>query len=70
MNGGTRLLEQAISYAARTALDVTPALLPHPTPCRNWNLDMLLRHVSESLAVLYIHRERWRGRLGRSRRAL
>jgi hypothetical protein len=47
------LLEQAISYAARSVLDVTPALLPRPTPCRGWNLDMLLRHASESLAVLH-----------------
>jgi uncharacterized protein (TIGR03086 family) len=53
MNGGTRLLEQAISYAARSVLDVTPALLPRPTPCRGWDLDMLLRHASESLAALH-----------------
>ncbi len=53
MNSGTTLLEQAISYAARSALDVTPALLPRPTPCRGWNLDMLLRHASESLAALH-----------------
>jgi uncharacterized protein (TIGR03086 family) len=32
---------------------VTPALLPRPTPCRGWNLDMLLRHASESLAALH-----------------
>jgi uncharacterized protein (TIGR03086 family) len=53
MNGGTMLLEQAISYAARAVLDVTPALLPRPTPCRGWNLEMLLRHASESLAALH-----------------
>lgn len=53
MNGGTGLLDQAISYAALSVLDVTPALLPRPTPCRGWNLDMLLRHASESLAALY-----------------
>jgi uncharacterized protein (TIGR03086 family) len=53
MNSGTTLLEQAISYAARSALEVTPALLPGPTPCRGWNLDMLLRHASESLAALH-----------------
>jgi uncharacterized protein (TIGR03086 family) len=47
-----RLLEQAISYATRSALDVTPGLLPRPTPCRDWDLDMLLRHAGESLAVL------------------
>jgi uncharacterized protein (TIGR03086 family) len=53
MNGAAMLLEQAISYAARSALDVTPALLPSPTPCRGWNLDMLLTHASESLAALH-----------------
>ena len=53
MNGSTGLLERAITYAARSALDVTPALLPRPTPCRGWNLDMLLRHASESLAALH-----------------
>jgi uncharacterized protein (TIGR03086 family) len=53
VNGGTGLLEPAITYAARSVLDVTPALLPRPTPCRGWNLDMLLRHVSESLAALH-----------------
>lgn len=53
MNSATGLLEQAITYAARSVLDVTPALLPCPTPCRAWNLDMLLRHASESLAALH-----------------
>ena len=53
MNAGTSLLDQAISYTGRSVLDVTPALLPRPTPCRGWNLDMLLRHVSESLAALH-----------------
>jgi uncharacterized protein (TIGR03086 family) len=53
MNARTSLLDQAISYAARSVLDVTPALLPSPTPCRCWNLDLLVRHVSESLAALH-----------------
>lgn len=53
MNAGTSLLDQAVSYAARSVLDVTAALLPCPTPCRGWNLDMLLRHASESLAALH-----------------
>jgi uncharacterized protein (TIGR03086 family) len=53
MNAGTGLLEGAITYASRSVLDVTPALLPRPTPCRGWNLDMLLRHASESLAALH-----------------
>jgi uncharacterized protein (TIGR03086 family) len=53
MNARAGPLDQAISYAARSVLDVTPALLPRPTPCRGWNLDMLLRHASESLVVLH-----------------
>lgn len=53
MNAMASLLDQAISYAARSVLDVTPALLPRPTPCRGWNLDMLLAHASESLAALH-----------------
>jgi uncharacterized protein (TIGR03086 family) len=53
MNGGTTLLEQAISYAGRSVLDVTPALLARVTPCRGWNLEMLLRHASDSLAALH-----------------
>lgn len=53
MNVATTLLEQAISYARLSVLDVTPALLPRPTPCRGWNLEMLLRHASESLAALH-----------------
>jgi len=53
MNVRTSLLDQAISYAARSVLDVTPALLPGPTPCRGWDLGMLLSHASESLAALH-----------------
>lgn len=53
MNPRAGLLERAIIYATRSALDVTPALLPRPTPCRGWNLDMLLRHASESLTALH-----------------
>jgi uncharacterized protein (TIGR03086 family) len=53
VGGVTTLLEQAISYAGQSVLDVTPALLPRPTPCRGWNLEMLLRHAAESLAALH-----------------
>jgi uncharacterized protein (TIGR03086 family) len=53
VNGVTTLLEQAISYAGLSVLDVTPALLPRPTPCREWSLEMLLTHAVESLAALH-----------------
>jgi uncharacterized protein (TIGR03086 family) len=52
MNGGAGLLARAISYALEAARDVTPALLPCPTPCRGWNLEMLLWHASESLTAI------------------
>jgi uncharacterized protein (TIGR03086 family) len=49
--GGARLLEPSISYALGAALAVTPELLSRPTPCREWDLRMLLRHACESLAA-------------------
>jgi uncharacterized protein (TIGR03086 family) len=47
-----RLLEPSITYALRVATAVTPDLLPRPTPCREWDLRMLLRHASESVTAL------------------
>ena len=49
---GARLLEPSISYALGAVLAVTPELLPRPTPCRGWDLRMLLRHACESLTAL------------------
>jgi len=46
------LLEPAIGYALAAVQAVTPDLLPHPTPCRGWNVGMLLRHATESLTAL------------------
>ena len=48
---GARLLEPSISYALGVVLAVTPEILPRPTPCRDWDLRMLLRHACESLAA-------------------
>jgi uncharacterized protein (TIGR03086 family) len=47
-----RLLEQAICYALSAAAAVSPDLLGHPTPCRGWDLRMLLLHACESMAAL------------------
>ncbi len=47
-----QLLEPSISYALGVVLAVTPELLSRPTPCREWDLRMLLRHASESLAAI------------------
>ncbi|MGH3301328.1 MAG: maleylpyruvate isomerase N-terminal domain-containing protein [Streptosporangiaceae bacterium] len=46
------LLEQAVGYARESVAVVTPDLLDRPTPCRDWDLAMLLRHGCESLAAL------------------
>jgi uncharacterized protein (TIGR03083 family) len=46
------LLAAALEYALRAAASAGPGLLARPTPCRDWDLSMLLRHVAESLAVL------------------
>jgi uncharacterized protein (TIGR03086 family) len=48
---GAQLLEPSIGYALGVALAVTPELLSRPTPCREWDLRMLLRHACESLAA-------------------
>lgn len=48
---GARLLGPSISYALGAVMAVTPELLSRPTPCREWDLRMLLRHACESLAA-------------------
>jgi uncharacterized protein (TIGR03086 family) len=47
------MLERAISYTLGTVQTVTPEFLSRPTPCWGWDLRMLLRHASESLAALH-----------------
>ena len=49
---GERLLGQAIAYALDNVAAITPDLLATPTPCRGWDLRMLLWHSCESLAAL------------------
>jgi uncharacterized protein (TIGR03086 family) len=49
-NAGT--LERALRYALGAAGAVTPELMQQPTPCRGWDLRMLLLHAGESLAAL------------------
>jgi uncharacterized protein (TIGR03086 family) len=53
MMGGTALLGDAIGYAAGAVSSATPELFSHSTPCRAWNLEMLLTHICESLATLH-----------------
>jgi uncharacterized protein (TIGR03086 family) len=45
-------LEVALRYALEAAEQVTPRMLPLPTPCRGWDLRMLLLHISDSVAAL------------------
>jgi Mycothiol maleylpyruvate isomerase N-terminal domain len=49
---GERLLGQAVAYALEHVEAITPDLLARPTPCRGWDLRMLLWHCCESLAAL------------------
>jgi uncharacterized protein (TIGR03086 family) len=50
--GGVELLQRAIGYALGATHAVTPECMSRPTPCRGWDLHMLLRHVCESVAAL------------------
>jgi uncharacterized protein (TIGR03083 family) len=48
------LLAGAISYALGAAVpgEVAPGDLGRPTPCADWDLGTLLRHLAESMATL------------------
>jgi uncharacterized protein (TIGR03086 family) len=50
---GLELLEAAVSYALAAAALGTPPLLSCPTPCRDWDLEALLDHLSDSVGVLH-----------------
>ena len=50
---GTGALPRAIDYALGSIEAVTPDLLGRPTPCRRWDLRMLLRHTCESMTALH-----------------
>ncbi len=51
--GGVGLLERAVNYTLGSLHCVTPEALSHPTPCRDWDLGALLRHLNESLLALH-----------------
>jgi uncharacterized protein (TIGR03086 family) len=51
-SAGTDTLERAVSYALGAVAAITPGQLPQPTPCRGWDLRMLLLHAGDSLAAL------------------
>jgi len=47
------LLAAAVRYALGGAALVAPPLLARPTPCRGWDLEMLLDHLGDSIGVLH-----------------
>jgi uncharacterized protein (TIGR03086 family) len=49
---GTAAFQRALRYALVAAVGVTPELMTRPTPCRGWDLRMLLIHATDSLAAL------------------
>ena len=51
--GGVALLERSVSYGLGCLRLVTPDALSSPTPCSEWDLRSLLRHVIDSLGALY-----------------
>jgi len=53
LTGGRQLLASAVRYARASAGPVTAPLLSRPTPCTEWDLDVLLDHVGDSAGVLH-----------------
>jgi uncharacterized protein (TIGR03086 family) len=49
---GCELLRRAVRYAVVSADLIEPPLLAVATPCRAWNLGMLLIHLSESMDAI------------------
>jgi uncharacterized protein (TIGR03086 family) len=52
LTGATVRLELAVGYGVAAAAAITPDLLSCPTPCRGWDLRMLLLHAIDSLDAL------------------
>ncbi len=51
-SAGAEAFTQALRYALAVTEPVTAELMPMPTPCRGWDLWMLLTHAAESLSAL------------------
>jgi uncharacterized protein (TIGR03086 family) len=52
LTGAVWLLGSAVEYAVGAANLVTADLLTGPTPCADWDLCELLRHVTDSMQVV------------------
>ncbi|MDP9443230.1 MAG: TIGR03086 family metal-binding protein [Actinomycetota bacterium] len=50
---GVALLERAFGYTLSSLVLVTPAALTRPSPCRGWDLAILLAHMNDSLLALH-----------------
>ena len=50
--GATGLLAGAISYALAACALIRPGEMTRPTPCPDWDLGTLLRHLGDSMADL------------------
>jgi uncharacterized protein (TIGR03086 family) len=50
---GVALLERSLGYTLGSLLLVTSDDLQRPTPCRQWDLAMLLAHMDDSLRALH-----------------
>jgi uncharacterized protein (TIGR03086 family) len=50
--GPADLLERAICYGLESMEAVVAGFLPRPTPCADWDLHALLRHVNDSIGAL------------------
>ena len=53
VEAGTELLERAVSYTRASLSVVTAVDLGRSTPCREWRLAQLLRHMDDSLQALH-----------------
>ena len=53
VEAGTELLERAVSYTRASLSVVTADDLERSTPCREWRLVELLRHMDDSLQALH-----------------
>jgi uncharacterized protein (TIGR03086 family) len=52
LTGGTARMQLAVGYGVAAAAAVTPDLLSSATPCRGWDLRMLLLHAIDSMDAL------------------